>query len=284
MTAHLTVACTCHQCARRRGPSPPHRRAAAYDPSSSPRVPKPPTSARPPKRQAGAQSHPMSSAGSPAWASSQSRTPRRPSGPTRKLPNRKSPWTVTRGPAAGRCRSSQRTPSSSGGAPRPARRGRTRGRRGGRRSAARRSIPGRWCGWRPALLRTGTSGRAGPRSTPRRAGSRGMVSPSSHSTTSQSAPRSSPTPMATTAGTGTPTARAEEQRALHRDLPGLGAEVTAVHLEDGRAGGPRAPRLEHARDPRRAAREPVQVPYGPAEIRAERRRDLVATQRCHGVG
>ena len=54
----------------------------------------------PPKRQAGAQSQPMSSAGSPAWASSQSSTPRRPSGPTRRLPMRKSPCTVTRGTAA----------------------------------------------------------------------------------------------------------------------------------------------------------------------------------------
>ena len=110
-----------------------------------------------------------------------------------------------------------------------------------------------------------------------------MVSPSKRSTTSQSAPRSSPTPMATTAGTGTPTApRRLEQRPLHRHLAALGAEVAPVHLEDEPARrGAGHFQLERARHPRGATREPEQVAHGPAEMRGERRRDLVAAQPCH---
>ena len=49
-----------------------------------------------PKRQERMQSQPMSSAGSPRWASSQSITAASPSASTMKLPSRKSPWTSRR--------------------------------------------------------------------------------------------------------------------------------------------------------------------------------------------
>ena len=223
ITAHFTVASTCHQCTRSRAiASPP---AAAYDPSSSSREPKPPTSPLPPKRQAGAHSHPTSSAGSPAWASSQSSTPRRPSGPTRKLPRRKSPCTVTRRPAAGRCRSSQRTPSSSAGRASPSAsrkdRGWPRGSVLGRPSIAPGSMV--WMAASAPAHCAVSACRAPAHSASRRI-LRGMVSPSSHSTTSQSAPRSSPTPMASDPGHRHPRcARRLEERALHPHLASLGA-------------------------------------------------------------
>ena len=73
----------------------------------------------------------MSSAGSPAWASSQSSTPRSPAASTRRLPQRKSPCTVTRGPGSGRCAASQRAPSSSAGRTSPSASSRGRGSRSG---------------------------------------------------------------------------------------------------------------------------------------------------------
>ena len=162
MTAHFTVACTCHQCTRSRRPSP-RRRPRRTAPSSSSSVPKPPTSPRPPKRQAGAQSHPMSSAGSPAWASSQSSTPRRPSGPTRKLPQAevavdRDPWPGRRPvpvqPAdtelERRARLAQRVEEGQGvtegvGGREPVDRSRVDGVDGGQRAAAlgRQRAPGR---------------------------------------------------------------------------------------------------------------------------------------------
>ena len=178
---------------------------------------------------------------------------------------------MTRGPATGRCRSSQRTPSSSAGraSPSASRKG-----RGSPRGSAVGSpstdpgVDGVDGGQRAG--RTAPSARAGPR--PTRASRRilrGMVSPSSRSTTSQSAPRSSPTPMATTRGHRDPRcARRIEQRALHPHLPSLGGAVAPVHLQDQPARRrPRPLELEHARHPRGAAREPAQVAHGPAEVR-----------------
>ena len=166
----------------------------------------------------------MSSAGSPAWASSQSSTPRRPSAPTRRLPQRKSPWTVTRGPGSGRCAASQRAPSSSAGRTSP--RASSRGR--GSRSGSARGSPSTPAGsmaWMAARARPHCAVSA-PRAvahSPSRRILRGMVSPSSRSTTNQAGPMSSSSPMATTRGTGTPTAPAASSRSRSvRVLPCVG--------------------------------------------------------------
>ena len=72
-----------------------------------------------PKRQERMQSQPMSSAGSPRWASSQSITAARPSSSTMKLPRRKSPWTSRGSAGTGELARSQRSPSSTAGSGSP---------------------------------------------------------------------------------------------------------------------------------------------------------------------
>ena len=204
------------------------RRPPRTTPSSSSREPNPPTSPPPPKRQAGAHSHPMSSAGSPAWASSQSSTPRRPSAPTRRLPKRKSPCTVTRGPGAGRCalqparaelergaRLAQRIEQGQGIAERVGRR------------AARRRLGVDACGWRPGRAAHCAVRRArGPRPSRRRAGSCGGWSrpPAARPPTSR-AEVVARRPGRRRAGTGTPAAprRLEQGRAPSGSCPGCGA-------------------------------------------------------------
>ena len=76
----------------------PARRPRSRRPSNrSASSPKPPTRlSSTPKRHAFTHSQPRSSIGSPRWASSQSSTARTPSGPTTRLPFRKSPWTMRR--------------------------------------------------------------------------------------------------------------------------------------------------------------------------------------------
>ena len=72
-----------------------------------------------PKRQERMQSQPMSSAGSPRWASSQSITAARPSSSTMKLPSRKSPCTSRGSAGSGAFARSQRSPSSTAGSGSP---------------------------------------------------------------------------------------------------------------------------------------------------------------------
>ena len=145
----------------------------------------PPAGSGEPNRQARTQYQPRSSIGSPRWASSQSSTPRSPSGPTRRLPRRKSPCTTVWRGAAGRWASSQRSAElegreRAGRARRAARASRRAGRR--RASAARRR---RGCGGsRRARRRPGRRAARGPSAhSSSRSSLRAIVSPSRRSIT-----------------------------------------------------------------------------------------------------
>ena len=73
-------------------------------------------------------------------------------------------------------------------------------------------------------------------------------------------------------------ARRPQQRPLHADPAGLGADAT-VHLQDERARGAAGPlELEGAGDPGGATREPAQPAHGPVQLAPERGRQLVGAQ------
>ena len=281
MTPHLSVPSTSHQCSAARSTTSPA--VASYAPTSSSTEPNPPTRGSAPNRQARTQSHPRSSSGSPRWASSQSSTARRPSGPTTRLPLRKSPWTsVSRPPtAAGRWRSSQRKPSSNAGCGSPV------------ASRVARS----WASWSPPE-RPGTAssgmrwmrasasphwaarrGRAAENSSSRRI-LRAIVSPGTRSTTIHAAPNPAPAgspgpaPSMASDPRGPCRHHSGHGHALGRRGPqqrGLGG-----HARGPRAAGPRplqdqrpAAGVERPRLAGRAARQPAQ-PRDRAGVRAER--------------
>ena len=303
MTPHLSVPSTSHQCSAARSTTSPA--VASYAPTSSSTEPNPPTRGSAPNRQARTQSHPRSSSGSPRWASSQSSTARRPSGPTTRLPLRKSPWTsVSRPPtAAGRWRSSQRKPSSNAGCGSPV------------ASRVARS----WASWSPPA-RPGTAssgmrwmrasasphwaasrGRAAENSSSRRI-LRAIVSPGTRSTTIHAAPNPAPAgspgpapsmasdraaPVATTPGTGTPSAAAARSSAASVAMP-------AVAGPPGRArcrisGRPPASNAHVSRDaPPDSRRSPViapaSVPSAPASALARSAADAAPRRLRHSIG
>ena len=223
----------------------------------------------------------MSSAGSPACASSQSRTPRRPFGSDQEVAHavvavhrHRAARSRGGGPPASARRARAR------GGPRPAHRGRAGGRPAGPPAAGPRWRPGRWCGWRPGRARPGRSGaaRAAAHSASRRI-LRGMVSPSSRSTTNQLAPSSSRRPRATTAGHRDAGGRGRTQQGgLHPD-PALRRALAAVHLQDERAHRAAVGlELERARDPRGATRQSAQAVHRAAERAAQPLRQLLVAQ------
>ena len=216
----------------------------------------------------------MSSAGSPAWASSQSSTPRRPSGPTRRLPQRKSPCTVTRRPGRGPVRGQPARAELERGA-RLAQRieqGQGIAERVGPGQAVDRP-PGRWRGWRPgAPAHCAVSARAGrgPLGVAQDLARDGLaLEPLDHQPGRRRGRR--PRPWRRRAGTGTP-ARARPPRAGHarsRTLPGW---VPTSPRSTWRMSGRGAPspgdlEVERAGHPRGAPGEPAQVAHGAAEAR-----------------
>ncbi len=181
----------------------------------------PPAGSGDPKRHARTQYHPRSSIGSPRWDSSQSSTPARPSGPTMRLPRRKSPWTTVRRGEAGRCSSSQRRPSSIAGRGAPSASTSERissswspPRSGG---AASSGIP--WIAARAAAAWSVSTSRATAHSSSR-SSLRAMVSPSRWSITMEAPPSSAPSSSATRVGTGTPWAAAARSSTASPCIPG----------------------------------------------------------------
>ena len=208
----------------------------------------------------------MSSAGSPAWASSQSSTARSPSGPTRRLPIRKSPWTVTRCPS-GRAVGGQPAHAELERRPDLAEpvEERERVARTGRGAAARRSASGsmRVDGGQGAAALGRERGAATAHSSSRSI-LRGIVSPSRRSTTSQPGARSS-------AFAQPPRRRAPARRRLRRpsraaSVPDAAARAGVVPRScwrmSGRGRVPACLEVERAGDPRGAAGEPAQVAHG----------------------
>ena len=201
MTPHLSVPSTSHQAQRvavdRRSPgSCLVRRRPARRPR---RTRRPAASA--PNRHARTHSQPRSSSGSPRWASSQSSTARSPSGPTTRLPLRKSPWTTVVGPR--RRRAVALEPAEAQlergvGLARWRRAGRGTGSnwsRAGRGRAPRRRGRCGGCAASASPHCAASSGRAAANSSSRRI-CRGIVSPSTRSTTIHDAPERRPRAVA----------------------------------------------------------------------------------------
>ena len=234
----------------------------------------------------------MSSAGSPAWASSQSSTPRRPSGPTSRLPQRKSPCTVTVGPASasasGRWVASQRTPSSRAGrtSPRESSSGQGVAQRVGRRQALDVAGSMVWMAARARPHCAVSAARAAAHSGSRRIFARDRLALEALDHEPGAAERVG------VVGVGVPVGRGDhggnrdagapgrvEQALFEARLGPARRAAAAVHLQDERAGGAVAGlEVERAGDPRGPAREPAQPVHRPAEARAERGGQLFGAQ------